>query len=273
VDSHQALCSIFNRLTLWRNLPKYQLERRADIFFSLYLQEILEARLAPVTLLPDMIPEFPIKKSGEQHLTVNIDYVMFSSDLKTVCLVEFKTDMGSNRPEQFEYLQEAKSRIETNGFGGILKELVTVFEKTQDKAKYLHLFSILSKLGLISQLASVQDKLYDATSAQGVTKLIGAIQITEAANQMTSAEIIFLQPRVFTAGEILRDGLEDVICIPFSHESEFSVVNHLRRKDGALFAHQFADYIELWSTEAGKQTPPRVAESIMKPTAKYNCSE
>jgi len=297
MDSHQALCSIFNKLTLWRNLPKYQLERRVDIFFSLYLQDILEARLKPITLLADMIPEFPIKKTpsrqvddehqpdvnttsqnkeDDNHLTVNIDYVMFSNDLKTVYLIEFKTDMGSNRREQFEYLKLAKSRIEKHGVSRILEELVTVFRNTVgkgSKGKYLHLFLMLSKLGLVSNLDGIQEKLAKASSAHGVTKLIDAIQISETANQITSAEIVFLQPEPFKAEDIRKFNLEDVICIPFSHLSDFCVINHLRSKSSDLFAHQFADYIEIWSAEAGREAPQSVAESAKVLAAKYVSSE
>ena len=33
---------IFSNLDIWRKLPKYQLERRLDIFFTIYLKEIVE---------------------------------------------------------------------------------------------------------------------------------------------------------------------------------------------------------------------------------------
>jgi len=35
--------NLFNLLDDWRTLPAYQLERRADIFFALYLDKILES--------------------------------------------------------------------------------------------------------------------------------------------------------------------------------------------------------------------------------------
>jgi len=37
--------TLFNRMDAWRHFPNYQLERRADIFFALYLPEVLEAKL------------------------------------------------------------------------------------------------------------------------------------------------------------------------------------------------------------------------------------
>lgn len=37
---------IFDWLDRWRQLPAYQLERRADIFFALYLPEIIAYKFA-----------------------------------------------------------------------------------------------------------------------------------------------------------------------------------------------------------------------------------
>ena len=37
--------ALFDRMDAWRHLPDYQLERRADLFFSLYLAEALQAKL------------------------------------------------------------------------------------------------------------------------------------------------------------------------------------------------------------------------------------
>lgn len=35
---------VFNLLDCWRHLPAYQLERRADIIFALFLLEVLQER-------------------------------------------------------------------------------------------------------------------------------------------------------------------------------------------------------------------------------------
>lgn len=37
--------TLFDRMDAWRHFPNYQLERRADIFFALYLPEGLGARV------------------------------------------------------------------------------------------------------------------------------------------------------------------------------------------------------------------------------------
>lgn len=41
------ICALFDRMDNWRHLPSYQLERRADLIFSLYLPEVLVAKLYP----------------------------------------------------------------------------------------------------------------------------------------------------------------------------------------------------------------------------------
>jgi hypothetical protein len=37
------ISKLFHLLDNWRNLPSYQLERRADIFFALYLDKIIKS--------------------------------------------------------------------------------------------------------------------------------------------------------------------------------------------------------------------------------------
>ena len=50
---------LFDRLDDWRNLPAYQLERRSDIFFSLYLKDIIQSNYQQK--VEHIIPEFPVK--------------------------------------------------------------------------------------------------------------------------------------------------------------------------------------------------------------------
>ena len=52
--------TLFSRMDAWRHFPNYQLERRADIFFALYLPEVLEAKLR-FAVGPELAPEFPVR--------------------------------------------------------------------------------------------------------------------------------------------------------------------------------------------------------------------
>lgn len=55
----KTITDIFDKMDRWRNLPNYQLERRADIFFAIYLKTVLEAKYS-VQLKEQIIPEFPV---------------------------------------------------------------------------------------------------------------------------------------------------------------------------------------------------------------------
>ncbi|HPD48392.1 MAG TPA: hypothetical protein P5279_17685 [Anaerohalosphaeraceae bacterium] len=56
----QLISQLFDRMDAWRHLPNYQLERRADLFFSLYLPSVLESKFG-VPVSPIVIPEFPVR--------------------------------------------------------------------------------------------------------------------------------------------------------------------------------------------------------------------
>ena len=80
---------IFKLLSKWYKYPKYQLERRLDIFFSIYLPEILKERGIYIDI-DDIFPEFPLKKENNQ--STNADYAIFENkdDEVTLYLVELK---------------------------------------------------------------------------------------------------------------------------------------------------------------------------------------
>jgi hypothetical protein len=40
----KQLSALFDNMDVWRHLPAYQLERRADIFFSIYLSDLLASK-------------------------------------------------------------------------------------------------------------------------------------------------------------------------------------------------------------------------------------
>ena len=106
------LQNVFERLSDWKGLPNYQLERRLDIFISMYIKELLEEKLWPLREI--IIPEFPISRKtlGETigiNKTVKVDFVLFPEDFKhPIIFLELKTDNGSVRDGQIKYLLKAK---------------------------------------------------------------------------------------------------------------------------------------------------------------------
>jgi len=77
------VAELFDRMDEWRHFPGYQRERHADIYFSLYLPEVLEAKLG-VTVRPELAPEFTVRIGAiDPHDQANqskkIDYLALSA--------------------------------------------------------------------------------------------------------------------------------------------------------------------------------------------------
>lgn len=110
------LNTLFDLLTDWRQLPAYQLERRADIFFALYLEDLLTycGYFAAGDQLT-VIPEFPAKQE-HMNLSDRIDYMVASDD--KMVYVELKTDNHSIRAEQALYLHKIQKKKLSEVFFG-----------------------------------------------------------------------------------------------------------------------------------------------------------
>lgn len=145
-ETTHIIDKIFDNLDDWRNLPKYQLERRADIFFSIYLQEIFQKVLNEQLRTP-IIPEFPLhlRTLGERETdqSVNVDYFAINETGKRGYLIELKTENGSIRKAQDNYLKAAKDK----GIYELLNGLKQIYKSTNAKQKYRYLFKQLEKLG------------------------------------------------------------------------------------------------------------------------------
>jgi hypothetical protein len=140
--------AIFDNLDVWRNLPAYQLERRADIFFSIYLPEILFHKFG--VKIEGVIPEFPVRVGSIHHdVDINqsfkVDYLAKATDSKTILLVELKTDEGSRRDKQDWYLERAKQV----GLIELLDGVRKIYKATKSKKKYAYLLGMLQDLEFI----------------------------------------------------------------------------------------------------------------------------
>ncbi|MEX0981048.1 MAG: hypothetical protein WD577_09465 [Bacteroidales bacterium] len=137
---------LFDLLDDWRGLPAYQLERRADIFFALYLGHILETLYgAKIDLV---IPEFPVRigeiteRMRELNKSFKIDYLAFSDSAQRVFLIELKTDQRSLRDKQDWYLESAAKL----GTSGLINGLLKIYNATQQKNKYDRLLEKLETI-------------------------------------------------------------------------------------------------------------------------------
>lgn len=181
--------ALFDNLDLWRHYPDYQLERRVDIFFSLYLHEILEEKLN-VKIIDEFIPEFPIQKKlidKKSNMSYKIDYFTMTADGTTPIFVELKTDDDSRNKDQDDYLNEARN----TGLVNLLKGIKEISLVTSSKQKYFKFFKQLEKMNLV-QIPESLEQLMKQTSLIGYKKKIQEIMII--ANPSKNAEILYIQP-------------------------------------------------------------------------------
>jgi hypothetical protein len=182
-----SIASIMTRLTDWSGFPKYQLERRVDIFLTPFLERFVSDQLKRPAVL--VAPEFPLlsdlrekgARAGRQELsgrTVNADYLFhLPGDAPRWLFLELKTDAGSFEPEQADLYAIAKQR----GMRELIEDLALVLERTEKrhKRKYEKLRSAVPSLGgadepvLVAYLApselrtSAEDHEFPGSKAAG----------------------------------------------------------------------------------------------------------
>lgn len=145
----ERINQVFDRLDAWRRLPDYQLERRADLYFSLYLPEVLEAMLGE-PIRQDLVPEFPIKQL-DSNRSDKVDYLAATADGTRLVFVELKTDCNSTRPEQFEYLCRGAQKAGAELFD----DLSTIRKASKARPKYDALIAAAQAMRLPENRAKV----------------------------------------------------------------------------------------------------------------------
>lgn len=152
MNTQESIATLFDLLSQWRKLPAYQLERRADIYFALYLEQIL-ATSHPDNQFDLVIPEFPLRlgslrpgmEKKNENRSVKVDYACFDTENGVCVLLELKTDEGSVRDIQnSDMLLAKKARM-----GKLLQGLGDLRSKSTSKAKYDHLLGLLQQARLV----------------------------------------------------------------------------------------------------------------------------
>jgi hypothetical protein len=185
------IAQLFERLDAWRHLPDYQLERRADVFFSLYLSQALEAKLGfPIS--PELAPEFPVRigtiyRDTPTNSSKKVDYLAMSADGRRPILVELKTDRASRSVVQDEYLLRARAV----GLPALLEGLLDIFRATSAKQKYFYLLSQLQQMGLL-EIPSALTQIMTGPSLRGVTAASRGLRVVSSA--LAPPEIVYVQP-------------------------------------------------------------------------------
>ena len=196
---------IFGLLDKWRHLPAYQLERRADIFFALFLPEVLEKHCC-IEIKDPFIPEFPIDKKQKNNEHRQADYFVLSEHRKRGILVELKTDMASKRSKNGKLQEEALVRAtEKKGLGGLVTDIIDILkppkekrgnQKKQTRQKYIHLLSYLKRLELVCY--EKEDELYRkalSPNSKGIYDILDQVQLASwVRDDEPDLEVLYIQP-------------------------------------------------------------------------------
>jgi len=188
---------IFKKFDDFRKLPSYQLERRFDIFLSIYLPEIIEKHFNTKDV--KIIPEFPFRIGDfkTEHKRPNksnkIDYLGVSDYSNTIYIIELKTDSGSIRKDQISFMKS----ILDYSFLDIVKGIIHIYkESAKTYSKYAKKHKYLIEKKLIEELNWVQKKGndYEPISKNYEKKIVFILpvrkNIGEDIIQITYQEII-----------------------------------------------------------------------------------
>ena len=184
------ILKLFDRLDDWRDFPNYQLERRADIFFSMYLAEALEAKLG-VAMRSELVPEMPdriatISEYHETQRSKKIDYLAVSAAGDACVFVELKTDEASRNAPQDEYLRAAQDA----GLAALLEGLLRIFCRSDAKRKYFVLMLQLERLGLLV-LPDASREIMARPRLQGAEAACAGVRVTAPSAR---PHVVYVQP-------------------------------------------------------------------------------
>lgn len=232
---------VFELMDQWRHLPDYQLERRADIFFALFLPEVLKEHL-DLDRPPVLIPEFPIKKC-ENNRSIKVDYLALQrprdGKRKKAFLVELKTDMSSiGEAQKCRLKRTAKRELKC-----LVADVVTIALHSKAKSKYAHLLHRLGELELVNygEEQSYEDVFGNKSAHDALERIRPSSWVCDDKPQL---EVLYVQPRY----------VEDA-CIRVIDFWTFADIVE-RGKGGKFFRLVFANYLRKWAlTEAGSSSP------------------
>jgi hypothetical protein len=210
----------------WRHLPAYRLEPRADIFFAVFLPEIIQSKF-DIAVREPIIPEFPFRRGtiyGEHcdgpNASVKVDYLVSSEDGNRVFFVELKTDMASFRPEQDKYLDTA---IEV-GIPSLVDGVMKIIKATSREflPKYVHLLDMLEQLGWIKLPEGLTRQVCVENPPSAATWMHQIDGLD--ASQKPTAQKVYILPEA-------KDGQR---CISFQDVAEVATAN------GSIIGTSFA---------------------------------
>ena len=223
----------FARMDDWRHFPSYQLERRADLVFSLYLGQVLHS-ITKVEISDLFVPEFPVRIGSIYpdipiDKSYKIDYVALSECGDIAYLVELKTEGASRRESQDKYLAASQAV----GMTKLLEGVLAIFRATQAKRKYFYLLKQLQSMGLL-EIPTELEEIMGRKSLKGASEASKSVRIT---SEVSRCEVLYIQP---------NGGGEQVVS--------FATFADIIEKNDDPFAKRFAQSLREWAeVEAGRR--------------------
>lgn len=232
-----AFDKLFDTLDKFRHLPAYQLERRADIFFALFLKSALESKIG-CALREEIIPEFPLKRAGS-NLSTKIDYLMLSEDGTKAYLIELKTDPSSLRHSQINDLLIAGSR----NFQSLIGDVINVAANSTEKRKYNELFKLLQQ----AKVVELPQLLDDLMAKKRLTGYTDRMHMDIIRGEDRSLETVLILPVSSLTKKIKSDPQHAIHKV--NHTLTLSDFAQSVKVQGGLFANRFAQSLEEWDKE------------------------
>ena len=238
-NSEISLEGVLCLLDRWRHLPAYQLERRADILFAMFLPEVLATHFE-LEAEPTIVPEFPIKELTNFR-SKKVDYFAYASDGRHSFLVELKTDKESVSKSRRNFLKQKKflQAAESKGLARLVCDTVNVAMHSPYMQKYVHLLWRLQELDLLSGVESVFE--YAFPIRRGVKGKLSDVKVTYH-KDVPDTKLVYVAP-CEVAG---------VNTIDFN---EFAEVIKKGGADGTR--RTFACYLKNWAAECAGSRDPR----------------
>ena len=142
--------SLFNNLKTWIEFPKYQAERRLDVFFGLYLEDILKRCRNELFRKEDhlvLIPEFPLQKNDTNNECTNIDYLVFNTTKQSVHAIELK--------ELFDFVKRPRTGRSGKKYKALYKYIKdSALEDCSTKGNVIYLLPL--------ELQTIKDEGFDS---------------------------------------------------------------------------------------------------------------
>lgn len=238
-----AMSEVFRTLDNWRHLPAYQLERRVDIFFGLFLPGVIERKFCVSDA--EVIPEFPLHKGAigksKNNRSVKVDFAVFANggeQKKRIFLVELKTDIRSLNRKQLDNMKAAKrARLRK-----LLCGVIEAARASSEPRKYAQLLWKLRDLCCL-EVGSGFEHMRLKDPYRGLTRNFGELHVSPELDD-SKPDLVVILPKTPKRKEE-KEMLSGFFCITFEDFSADLAGDDAFCDSG--FVSTFRHYLEEWA--------------------------